>query len=166
MGILHSILLLSRGAKVMISDVSEPRLRFAKSKVECVIDAGKQDVAREVRERTAGRGADIAIVASGRPKAVLQALKSVRTGGRVCLFGVPAKGSVLDYDLSDIYNSEISMVPSYGATDAETATALSLIAADREKFRRVITHTFPIAEFARAVETATSGVGMKVVITP
>jgi L-iditol 2-dehydrogenase len=166
-GILHSILLLLRGVKVMISDISEPRLRFAeKSNVECVIDAGKQDVAREVRERTAGRGADVVIVATGSPKAVLQALKSVRTGGRLCLFGVPAKGSVLDYDLSDVYNSEISLAPSYGADDTETAAALSLIVAEREKFRRVITHTFPIVEFARAVEIATSGVGMKVVITP
>ena len=93
-GILHSILLLSRGARVMISDISEPRLRFAeKSKVECVIDAGKQDVNRDVRERTAGRGADVAIVASGSQKAILQALKSVRMGGRLCLFGVPAKGT-------------------------------------------------------------------------
>jgi L-iditol 2-dehydrogenase len=150
----------------MISDVSEPRLQFAKSRVECVIDAGKQDVNREVREMTAGRGADVVIIASGSPNAVLQALKSVRTGGRLCLFGVPAKGSVLDYDLSDIYNSEISLVPSYGATDAETATALRLIAANSEKFRPVITHTFPIAEFTRAVETTFSGVGMKVVITP
>ena len=166
-GILHSILLLSRGVKVMISDVSEPRLRFAeKSKVECIIDAEKQDVATEVRKRTAGRGADVVITASGSSKAVLQALRSVRTGGRLCLFGVPAKGSVLDYDLSDIYNSEVLLVPSYGATDAETATALSLIAANSEKFRRVITHTFPIAEFARAVEATTSGIGMKIVIIP
>ena len=105
------------------------------------------------------------IVASGSPKAILQALKSVRMGGRLCLFGVPARGSVLDYDFSDIYNSEISLVPSYGTTDTETATALSLIAADSEKFRRVITHAFPIVEFARAVETTTSGAGMKVVIT-
>ena len=166
-GILHSILLLSRGAKVMISDISEPRLRFAeKSKVECVINAGKHDVARDVRERTAGRGVDVVIVASGNPMAILQALKSVRLGGRLCLFGVPAKGSVLDYDFSDIYNSEISLVSSYGTTDTETATALSLIAADSEKFRPVITHTFPIMEFARAVETTTSGAGMKVVITP
>jgi L-iditol 2-dehydrogenase len=166
-GILHSILLLSRGAKVMISDVSESRLRFAeKSKVECVIDAEKQDVATEVRKRTAGRGVDVVITASGSSKAVLQALKSLRMGGRLCLFGVPAKGSVLDYDLSDIYNSEILLVPSYGATDAETATALSLIAADSKKFRSVITHTFPIAEFARAVEATTSGIGMKIVIIP
>jgi len=165
-GILHSILLHSKGATVIISDVSKPRLQFAKSQVECVIDAGRQDVTREVRERTAGRGADLAIVASGSPKAVLQALKSIRAGGRVCLFGVPAKRSVLDYDLSDVYNSEISLMPSYGATNTETATALSLIAADSEKFRSVITHTFPIEEFAKGVETATSGAGMKVVITP
>ncbi len=166
-GILHSILLLSRGAKVMISEVSEPRLRFAeKSKVGHVIDARKQDVAREVSEGTAGRGADVVIVASGSPKAFIQALKSIRTGGRLCLFGVPAKGSLLDYDLSEIYNSEISLVPSYGATDIDTAAALSLIVADSEKFRPVITHTFPISEFAKAVETTTSGAGMKVVITP
>ena len=166
-GILHSILLLSRGAKVMISEVSEPRLRFAeKSKIGYVIDAGKQDVTREVGERTAGRGADVVIVASGSPKAVLQALKSIRTGGRICLFGVPAKGSVLDYDLSEVYNSEVSLVPSYGATDIDTAAALSLIVADSEKFRPVITHTFSISEFAKAVETTTSGAGMKVVITP
>jgi L-iditol 2-dehydrogenase len=166
-GILHSILLLSRGAKVMISEVSEPRLRFAeKSKAGYVIDARKQDVTREVSERTAGRGADIVIVASGSPKAVLQALKSIRMGGRICLFGVPAKGSVLDYDLSEVYNSEVSLVPSYGATDIDTTAALSLIVADSEKFRSVITHTFPISEFAKAVETTTSGAGMKVVITP
>ena len=166
-GILHSILLLSKGADVMISEVNEPRLRFAeKSKVWHVIDAGKQDVAREVSERTAGRGADVVIVASGSPKAVLQALKSIRTGGRLCLFGVPAKGSVLDYDLSEVYNSEVSLLPSYGATDVDTAAALGLIVADSEKFRHVITHTFPISEFAKAVETTTSGAGMKVVITP
>jgi L-iditol 2-dehydrogenase len=166
-GILHSILLLSRGAKVIISDICDPRLRFAeKSNVECVIDARRQDVPGEVRERTGGRGADVVIVASGSQKAALQGLRSVRAGGRLCLFGVPSKGSVLDYDLSDIYNSEVSLVPSYGATEADTVTALSLIAADTKKFRLVITHTFPIVEFAKAVETATSGAGMKVVITP
>jgi len=166
-GILHSILLLSRGAKVMISDISEPRLAFARrTKVECVIDARRKDVDREVRERTAGRGADVAIVASGSQKAVLQALRSVRMGGKVCLFGVPANGSVLDYDLSDVYNSEVSMLPSYGTTDTETAEALKLIAADLERFQPVITHRFRIPEFPSAVETAVSGAGMKIVITP
>jgi len=166
-GILHSILLKDREAKVMISDVSEPRLRFAQEiKAGHVIDAVRRDVAREVRENTSGRGADLALVASGSPKAILQAVASVRSGGRVCLFGVPAKGSVLEYDLSDLYSAEITLIPSYGATESETVTALSLIEKDGEKFRPLITHAFPIGEFRKAVETSVSGSGMKVVITP
>ncbi|MGP8124758.1 MAG: alcohol dehydrogenase catalytic domain-containing protein [Nitrososphaerales archaeon] len=165
-GILHSILLLSKRARVIISDVSETRLRFAeKMKIERVVDAGKRDVASEVRELTAGRGADVVIVASGSPKAILQALGSVRAGGKVCLFGVPGRGSVLDYDVGDLYNAEVSLIPSYGATDSETAAALSLIDTNSEWFRPIITHGFPIEEFDKAVETATSGAGMKVIIT-
>ena len=166
-GILHCILLGERGARVVVSDVSEPRLRFAeKLDVECAIDAGKRNVANEVKELTAGRGADTVIVASGSPKAVLQALGSARTGGKVCLFGVPVKGSVLDYDFFNLYNAEISVLPSYGTTDSETAKALALIKANGERFRQVITHRFHIEEFALAVETATSGAGMKIVINP
>jgi L-iditol 2-dehydrogenase len=166
-GLLHSILLLSRGVRVIVSDISEERLRFAeKSNVESVINAGKRDVASEVKSLTAGRGADAVIVAAGSPKAILQALGSVRIGGKVCLFGVPAKGSVLGYDISDLYNAEISLIPSYGTTDVETNAALGLIEANSEKFRAIITHGFPIEEFANAVEVAISGAGMKVIITP
>ena len=165
-GILHSILLRSKHAKVAISDVSEARLRFAeKTEVECVVNALKRDVASEIKALTAGRGADTVIVASGSHGAILQALGSVRTGGRVCLFGVPAKGSALDYDLSDIYSAEVSLIPSYGATDSDTAAALNLIEANGERFRPIITHRFPVEEFEKAVETATSGEGMKVIVT-
>lgn len=165
-GILHSILLRTRCARIVISDVFEPRLRCAeRAGVENVIDAGKKDVASEVKGLTAGRGADAVIVASANPKAILQALRSVRASGRICLFGVPARGSVLDYDISDLYNGEISMIPSYGATERETLMALAQIDAKGESFRPVITHEFPIEEFESAVETATSGAAMKVVIT-
>lgn len=166
-GMLHSILLKMRGAEVIVSDVSEPRLRFAES-TEAVkaLDAKGRDVGKEVRALTAGRGADLAVVASGSPKAILQALKAVRPGGRVCLFGVPAKGSVLDYDFADLYNAEVSLLPSYAATEAETEAALALIAAHPARFRSLVTHSFPIEEFAEAVKTATSGEGMKIVIVP
>ena len=165
-GMLHTILLGIRGSRVMVSDVSEPRLKFAeKMGVESVVDARKSDVGKEARDLTAGRGADIAIVASGSQVAILQAVKAVRPGGRVCLFGVPTKGSVLDYDISVLYNAETALIPSYGTTDVETSAALKLIAEDRTRFSPVVTHSFPIEGFSDAVETATSGVGMKVLIT-
>ncbi len=166
-GMAHSILLSSKKAKVMISDVSEARLDFARrSKVDVVLDARKDDVPEAVRRSTDGRGADLVIAASGSKAAIVQALQSVRKGGRVCLFGLPPKGSVLDYDISDVFNSEVSLVTSYGATEKETIKALEMIAKHRAEFASLITDRVPIERFHEAVETASAGRGMKVILTP
>jgi len=166
-GMTHALLLASMKARVMVSDISDDRLNFARgSHLGAVLDAGKLDVPQEVKRATEGRGADLAIAASGSLRAIEQALKSVRKGGKVCIFGVPPKGSILQYDVSDPYNSEVSLFSSYAATDVDTAKALKLIASRRIDFASLITHRFRIEEFDRAVETMSSGKGMKVVITP
>ena len=166
-GMTHALLLASMKAKVIVSDISKDRLEFAThANVGAVVDAGKVDVPREVRQRSQNRGADLAIVASGSLRAIEQSLKSVRKGGKVCIFGVPPKGSVLQYDVSDPYNSEVSIFSSYAATDADTAKAAKLLASRKVDLGSLITHRFPIAEFGRAVETMAAGKSMKVVITP
>jgi L-iditol 2-dehydrogenase len=166
-GLSHALLLGSMGSQTMVTDIVEPRLRFAERMgVGRVVDASRADVPREAKEWTGGRGADVVIVASGSQKAVTQALKSVRRGGVVCLFGIPVKGSMLECRLSDIYNSDIAIVPSYGAAESDTAKALKIIAARDVDFRPLITHRFPLEEFNRGVEVATQGQAMKVVITP
>lgn len=166
-GMAHALILHSRKARVMISDVNEGRIGFAEAaNVGPVIDASKANVAETVRNETSGRGADLAIVASGSKEAIVQALRSVRRGGKVCLFGVPAIGSVLDYDMSDVYNSEVSIVSSYGAAEKDTNMALGMIALRGVKLASLITHRFHIGGFERGVETVTQGRGIKVVITP
>lgn len=165
-GMTHSILLRGMGARVIMSDVSETRLAFAeKHGADEVLDASRTDVPVRVREMTGGRGADLSIAASGSQKAIVQALRSVRRGGRVCVFGVPPRGSVLDYDVSEAYNSEMSILSSYGASDRDTAKALSLISEHPIDFGALITHRFEIEEFQKAVEVASGATGMKVVIT-
>ncbi len=166
-GMSHALLLNSMKARVMVSDVSESRLRFAeKSRVGSVLDASRTDVPGSVKEQTSGRGADLAVVASGSQRAVTQALKSVRRGGIVCLFGIPIVGAVLEETISDLYNSDVSIVPSYGATESDTAKALDLMARRQVGFESLITHRFPLDEFDKGVEAAVSGQAMKVVITP
>jgi L-iditol 2-dehydrogenase len=164
-GMMHSILLKSLGANVIVSDVSEERLEFAeKSGVHLVVNAANVDVPNSVKSETDGRGTDVVIVASGNPEAVIQGLRSVRKGGRVCLFGIPSKGSVLDYDIADLYNSELSIFASYGATETETKKALDLISSHHEDFAKLVTDRFPLSKFDEAV--ASAGSGMKSVITP
>ncbi len=165
-GLLHAILLRSLGAEVIVSDVSKPRLEFARSiGAGAVLDASDPGVVLKARELASGRGVDVAIVASGSPKALTQALGAVRKGGKLCLFGIPPKGSMLEYDLSDVYNADISIVPSYGATEKETPKAVQALAARKSEFRSLITHRFRITEFGAAVSAASSGEAMKVLIT-
>ena len=107
----------------------------------------------------------MAIIASGSKEAIMQGLASVRRGGRVCLFGVPPKGSVLGYDISELYNSGQRVVTSYGATDVDTKEALGILDSNPE-FGRLITDRFPLSRFSDAVEAASGGRAMKVVVTP
>jgi L-iditol 2-dehydrogenase len=166
-GMMHSMLLKSMGVNVIVSDVSEGRLEFAKSSgIRLAINAAKTGVPNAVKSETDGRGSDVVIVASGSPVAIIQGLRSVRKGGRVCLFGIPSNGSVLDYDIADLYNSELSVFASYGATEAETRKALAHISSNQPEFAKLVTHRFPLGKFDEAVDTAASGRGMKIIVTP
>ncbi|HUI85770.1 MAG TPA: zinc-binding dehydrogenase, partial [Nitrososphaerales archaeon] len=165
-GLMNAILLQSMESKVFVSDISAPRLGFAdRMGLGQVIDASRDDVPARIRAETQGMGADLAIVASGSKAAIMQSLRAVRRGGRVCLFGVPSKGSVLGYDISELYNAGQQIVTSYGADDEDTKAALAVIASD-PRFGLLVTHRFPLARFDEAVGAATEGKAMKVVVTP
>jgi L-iditol 2-dehydrogenase len=166
-GMMHALLLRSMKAAVLVSDVSQPRLDFARrAKVGRVVDAAREDVGAAARDETGGRGADLAIVASGSEKAIAQALGAVRKGGRVCLFGVPAKGSRLAGDIGDVYNAEQFVITSYGATEAETSKAVSLLAQGGSDFGSLVTHRVRLGDFDRGGGAVADGSAMKVVVVP
>ncbi|MCL4435369.1 MAG: zinc-dependent dehydrogenase [Thaumarchaeota archaeon] len=167
MGLMHLQLLKQLGAQVLISEVNPVRIAYAREMgAHQVYDAAKMDVPSTVRKDTEGRGVDVALVAAGSPKTIVQALKSVRKGGTVCLFGVPVVGSVLDYDFSNIFNAEVSIVSSYGSTERETNEALRMIEENLIDSASLITNRFRLEDFGKAVETAMKGNSLKIVITP
>jgi L-iditol 2-dehydrogenase len=166
-GMSHALLLRQMGAGVMLSDVSEARLDFARDAgFTRVFDATRVAVPERVKAETGGLGADVAIVATGSKEAIVQGLRSIRKGGKVCLFGVPAKNSVLSYDISDLYNSEQQIITSYAATEDDTKEALKKIASNSSDFGKLVTHRFPLSRFAEAIEAASTAKAMKVVLTP
>jgi len=166
MGMLHIMLAKAKGAgEVIVSEPSEFRLNFSlKVGADHALNPKKDNVPEEVRKLTEGRGVDVAIVASGAPQAILTALHSVRKGGTVLLFGVPYKGTVLDYDVSELLNNEISIIPSNAAVEEDTREALQLIAEGKINVSELVTHRFGIDEFLEAVKVAESGEAIKVLI--
>lgn len=164
-GIMNIMILKNFGAaEVFAIDVSDYRINFAKRHVHA-INSLKDDAARIVKNATNGRGVDIVVVATGSAKAIKQALELVRKGGKIMLFGVPSKGTMLDYDANHLFANEIHVLTSGYCTETETNAALKLIESGKIDVTGLITHRFPIEESQKAFELAHKGEAMKIVIT-
>jgi len=167
-GLMHVILAKAFDAgKMFVSDVNDFRLKFAaKYGVATFNSISDQNFAQEIKEQTGGRGVDVAIVATGSTKALLQAFDLARRGGKVVLFGVPPKASNLSYDMSRLYSNEHSLIPSYAASEVETNQAISMMAEKRVDVAPLITHRFDIKDASEAIKCAHEAKdAMKVIVT-
>jgi L-iditol 2-dehydrogenase len=167
-GLMHVLLAQAFGAgKVFVLDINDFRLNYAKRYgVSAFNSITEQDIAAKIKAETGGRGVDICAVATGSTKALLQSFDLARKGGKVMLFGVPPKGSQMSYDMSRLYSSEHSLIPSYAASEIETNQALKIIAEKRVDMASLITHRFDIKNAAEAVRCAHEAKdAMKVIVT-
>ena len=167
-GLMHVLLAKTRGAgKIFVIDINDFRLKFAKKyDVQIFNSVFDQDLAGKIRSATAGRGVDSCVVATGSMEALLQSFELTRKGGNIMLFGVPPRGSELSYDMSKLYSSEHSIIPSYAASEIETNEALKLIAEKKADMASLITHRFDISRAVEAVRCAHEAKdAMKVIVT-
>jgi L-iditol 2-dehydrogenase len=81
------------------------------------------------------------------------------------LFGVPSKGASMDIDMSVVYSKELTLTPSYAASDHDTKQALQLITSGKVDVKKLITHRYSLSESQKAFEHAHTGQGaMKIII--
>lgn len=167
-GLMHVILAKAFGAgRIFVSDINDFRLGFAgKYGAEAFNSVSTPDFAQKIKEQTGGRGVDVAVVATGSTKALLQSFDMTRRAGRIVMFGVPPKGSSVSYDMSMLYSNEHSLIPSYAASEVETNPAIKLIAEKRVEIASLITHRFDIGDAPEAVKCAHEARdAMKVIVT-
>ncbi|MFQ5872042.1 MAG: zinc-dependent dehydrogenase [Candidatus Geothermarchaeales archaeon] len=168
-GLLHVQLLRSMGSRrVLTTDVADFRLEAAeRAGATAVFNPKLEDVEERMQEHTEGRGVDLAIVATGNPQAIRQALGIVRKGGRILLFGTPHKGAELPVDFSQLFIRETKIIPSYSTTEAEMEKALMLIRKGILDVTSLITHRFKLDAFPEALDQAKrAGESLKVVVQP
>ncbi len=111
-----------------------------------------------------GARPDVAIVCAGKPDAFGLAMAAVDDGGLVQLFAPSAPGTALLLDANQVFFREVTIQASYSAGPLDMREALRLLADGVVGAEGVITHRFPLAETARALETARSGQAIKVVV--
>jgi L-iditol 2-dehydrogenase len=111
----------------------------------------------EINRRTDGRGVDCAVVATGNPRAIETAIGCVRKGGRVLLFGAPARGAMLSMDVSRLFIREITLLSTYSTSEVEMRMALQLIESRRIDPKRIITHRMRLEKVTEAFRLAETG---------
>jgi threonine 3-dehydrogenase len=158
------------GAAIIIaSDVSSYRLDLAKQVgADHLINAKTEtadQVAAAIRDITAGEGVDASLEMSGNPTALHQAFSAVKNGGRVTLFGIPT--GPINCDLAnEIIFKGIRVYGITGRRLFKTWYRLTGLFQAGLNIKPVITHTFPLTDFARGFELINSGQCGKVVLLP
>jgi 2-desacetyl-2-hydroxyethyl bacteriochlorophyllide A dehydrogenase len=161
MGLQNAQVARFNGASVVaIIDINPGRLDIARSFGFDVVGPSLDDV-----RHVAPRGFDIVIEATGRTKVAEQAIDAVIRRGKLLLFGVCPPGERAAYDAFKIYNEEITILGTMAVLNSY-GPAIDVLSAGAVDAKKMVTHTFPIAQFADAVDLVRKGGGLKVQIDP
>ena len=131
-----------------------------------LINPKKVDPVEAIMEASGGQGVDVCLEYSGSGQALKQALKIVKCRGRVSLVGIPSGPVELDVH-PDIILKEARLLGISGRLIWQSWWQVrELLDSGRIDPMKVITHRFPLADFATAIELAAGGETGKILLYP
>src|SRR5688572_17716952 len=156
-------------ASVTVTGLSPVRLGIAKAMgATRVVDAGAGDAAEALREETAGEGHDVVLEMAGVAQTIRQGLAALRKGGTFVAFGIPTGEVSVDYTNAIVFR-EATIIGINGRRMFETwYQTRALLTQGLVDPRPVITHSFPLEDFAQAFATLNDpeGGAGKIVLIP
>lgn len=134
--------------------------------VTAVIDPTQYNVKERLLELTNGHGVSVAVESSGNGRAVGDALRAVKRGGRVVLVGMPAVDEI-PVDVNAIIDAELDVYGLFRYANTYPA-AIAALASSELDIEKVITHKFALKDTVEAVEMARTqkDTSIKVMIYP
>ena len=165
---------LAGALRVFVVGAPKPRLEAAKKiGAEDVLDitevADAANRAAWVRDRTAGRGADVVIEASGNPAAVPEGLEMLRDAGRYLVVGqYTDAGDAVVNPHRHINRKHATVLGCWGFEFTHFYRALKMMAKHNARFRwrELITREYRLGDAARALDDMERLSVIKAVIRP
>jgi L-iditol 2-dehydrogenase len=172
-GTLIGLVAKARGAGcVTIMDVSQERLDLLKGlglPFDHYVNSGQTDASAWAMEHTGGNGVDAAVVAASVKPLVPLAMSLLGKGGHLSIFaGMPKPDSAESIDLNAIHYNEINLHGANSSAKGAYLAARDFILSGKIDPAPLVTHTFKLADFNKAVATQAdpSTGALKVVIIP
>lgn len=112
-------------------------------------------------------GYDVVVEAAGSVFLMEQSLKYVRKGGTLLWFGVPGRDAEVKLPAFTIFERGLTILSSYTSV-RNSIQAVRLLESGRIDVSKLVSHTLPLEDFTRGVETIEQGIEgvLKVVIKP
>lgn len=153
-GNLHVQLLRTIGAApIIVADLSKERVQMA---LDAGADFGVTDLdALEalVRDKTAGRGADVVIESVGLSALYQQATRLIRKGGHIAAFGISGADDVLDLNIVQTILEENSIKGSVAGMGQDMHDALTLLTHGRIKTELFTSAFYGLEDIQEAFDT-------------
>ena len=157
------------GASMLIqTDMEDARLKMArKLGADYVINITEEDPVEAIKRLTNGYGTDVAIEAVGSPKAITQAMRATRRGGRLNIFGVSPQDAVWEVKPFELYDKELTITTSY-RSPFTFQRAVKIVSSRKVNLKPLISHVFRLEEIQRAFEVAEKRLedAVKVLVKP
>ena len=131
---------------------------------DAAIDPAETDAALELTAETGGHGVDCAIDCAARQHTTNQAIRAVRSAGRVVLTGIHSD-ALVPFETSPMRRKELAIF-NVRRSNGETHAAVELLAERAAWFAPLVTHRRPLDRIAEAfdiTEHYADGVGKMVV---
>ena len=153
--------------RVLASDRTPFRLGLAERMGAVTLDASAPgDTEERFLALNEGEHPDVVLEMSGAPEAIADAFRIVRNGGRVILFGIPARPVELDVAEALIFkNLDVSAVSGRQVWDTWYRTRW-LLEHGVVDLRPLITEELELADFERAFALLQAGEACKLVLHP
>ena len=154
-GLMFTMLVKRRGARVAATDTIGERLRVAaRCGAEFTWDPSTTDVASQVKRLTGGRGADLVIVAVSARGIVDQAMACSRPGSRVLLFAQTSATERIEASGADICVGERSLLGCYSASVDLQAESAKLVFDGEIPVEELISHRLPLVKICSGIDLA------------
>ncbi len=155
-GVLNGLVAKARGAKkVVLFDVAQERLALLQSlglPFDGFVNSRENDPVAWIRNFTDGCGADAVVVAASVKRLVATGLNMLARDGHLSIFaGMPKSDPVEPLDLNLIHYQEFHVHGANSSVHRDYVDACALIGSGKVNADRLVTHTFDLADFNKAV---------------
>ncbi|MFW6026290.1 MAG: NAD(P)-dependent alcohol dehydrogenase, partial [Candidatus Woesearchaeota archaeon] len=154
------------GAKVVITDINDYRLKIAKKLgADKVINVSNSDAKSEI-EKYYGNGVDVVLETAGTVNTTQLTIELVKKGGKIAIVGLAPTNNI-KYDIVSLSTKEVDL---YGIFRYRNTykKAIDLVKRGKINLKKMITHSYNLSETKKAIEFANNNKdkSLKIMIRP